>query len=302
MKITLANSGSFDDTYYSEPLTSYAVDFYKNFRIEEYLQFVAGSVIAPHRFQYRVWGSKDDIKPMTVAINPIRALGANFSAIPVTGTLQLAQTDNKGFSVILDDDEIDADPKWETMAVRKALRTLMEYDRQLLYFSVYDAVTPTSVTWNGGSGQDPDTDIITALDTVQYNSGVRPNRLVFTPSSWAARLKTLRAQSGFAASASAMQSPQELGDMLGLKVLILDAGAVAYGAQNTVTFVYQSDDSGADDVSSVKRFQSLCKDGQLFRAYKRMIGNKTWEVTTEHYNMFKVTFPESAGVLAVTTT
>ena len=302
MKIVLANTGSFDDTYFSEPLTSYAQDYYKNFEIEKFLEFAAGSVIVPHRFQYRRWGSASDLVK-SAPPDPRRAIGANFSAVPVSGTIQLGETDNKGYSVILDDDEINADPKWETVAVRKALRTLMEYERQVVGLNaIYDNATVTSVTWNGGASQDPDSDLITLLESIETASGLRPNRLIFTPTTWAARVKTLRAQSGFAAAASAMQSPEELGAMLGAKVLILDVGSTAIGTQGLVSAVYQQDGGLSDDVSSIKRFQSLCKDGQLFRAYKRMVGNKTWEITVEHYSKTIAVYTSSIGALAVTTT
>jgi len=302
MKIVLANSGSFDDAYFSEPLTSYAQDYYRNFEIEKFLEFSAGSVVVPHRFQYRQWGSASDLVK-GAAPDPRRAMGANFSAIPVSGTIQLGETDNKGYSVILDDDEINADPKWETVAVRKALRTLMEYERDFVGFNtIYSNATVTSVTWNGGSGQDPDSDLITLLESIETASGLRPNRLIFTPTTWAARLKTLRAQSGFAAAASAMQSPDELGAMLGAKVMILDVGATAIGTSAVVSAVYQQEGGMSDDVSSIKRFQSLCKDGQLFRAYKRMVGNKTWEITVEHYSKTIAVYTTSIGALGVTTT
>ena len=301
MKLILANAGSMADTYFSEPLTGFAQDFYQTLSIEKVLNFVAGSVIVPRRFQYRVWGASTDLAPMTSPPDPRRALGANFSALPVSGTIQLNETDNKGFSVILDDDEINADPKWETVAVKRAVRTMLEYDRSVLYTMLYSASTPVSMTWNGGSGQDPDADLITLLQTVESAVGVRPNRIIMTASAWAARIITLRAQTSLLAVSSAMLSPEQLGAQLGVKIMIPDD--VAWGPSSaSVTAFYQQDGALTEDISTVKRFQSLCADGALFRAYKRMVGNKTWEVTVEHYSRPVLTDSALLGWGAITTT
>jgi hypothetical protein len=303
MKLTLANAGSLSDTYFSEPLTTFAQDYYKELSVEKVLQFVSGNVIVPRRFQYRVWGDATELAPLSSPPDPRRALGANFSALSVSGTIQLNETDNKGFSVILDDDEINADPKWEVVAVKRAVRTMMEYERSVLHDQLYytSGVTPVSVTWNGGSGQDPDSDLIQLLQAVESAVGVRPNRIIMTASAWTARTVTLRAQTSLLAVSSAMLTPDQLGAQLGVKLMVPDAVDFAPGSALVFAF-YQQDGGFTEDISTIKRFQSLCADGALFRSYKRQVGNKTWEVTVEHYSRLVLTSPTLLGCLAVTTT
>ena len=284
--IKLENSDRFDAAFFSEPLTAYAQNFMTaGGRTQEILDFFAGKVYVPRRFEYRKYSSEADL-----AADVVRALGSDFKIIAGERTVQLSKTYNKGLAVRLDEDEISSDPQWEVNVTKQILCTLQRTDAytagQLLYDSVPSVAT--APTWNGSVGQDPDGDLMAMLDECESATNVRPNYILFPSGLWAARIKTLRAQTSLLAVQSANQSVDQLSDWLQCKVVV--CSKMDFPVDNVI-LAGVTGTGGLDDISTVRRFVTTADGGVDYRAFKRQVSSKVWEIVVEHYSNIVATAP-----------
>jgi len=294
--IKLENSDRFDAAFFSEPLTAYAQNFMTaGGRTQEILDFFAGKVYVPRRFEFRKYSSEAELATQTYPFlsrnaDVVRALGSDFKIIEGARTVQLSKTYNKGLAVRLDEDEISSDPQWEVNVTKQILCTLQRTDAytggQLLYASVPSVAT--APTWNGSAGQDPDGDLMAMLDECESATNVRPNYILFPSGLWAARIKTLRAQTSLLAVQSANQSVEQLSDWLQCKVVV--CSKMDFPIENVI-LAGVTGTGGLDDISTVRRFVTTADGGVDYRAFKRQISSKVWEIVVEHYSNIVATAP-----------
>ena len=304
-QITLANTSRFDEAYLSEPLTAYAVGWSDDGVLQADLDFVAPSVLVPRRFEYRKADNNDEFLEEK---EDIRAIGADFRRVEPSGEIVLNKTYNKGLTMRVDLDQVSGILNWRQLTVAKLLRRLLRAELKRAITLLYDSATVTSVTWSGASGEDPDMDLITALLGAANSSGVKPNRVFFGDSSWAARCLSLRAQSTAGGFASATMTPQMLAGLVGVDEIRVctqrrqsTASTKAGFAENQVLLFSADSHLSTEDPSNIKRFVTPCQDGSLYRVYEQAVTSKITDITVEHYSNIVITSSPGIAVLAVST-
>lgn len=290
--IQLGNSDRFDEAFFSEPLTAFAQDFVVAGKSQEVMDAIAGKIRVPRRFEYRVYGSADELsanQAYTPVESEVRALGADFKEIPKSRDIQLGKTLNKGFAIRLDEDEMMADPEWEMNCVKRIKIGLVRKDASRIRAMLVSGVSQMtynsgSFNWWGASGQDPDADLMAAVGEVVENGGIYPNWVLMDKKAWADRIVSLRKTS----SPGADMTPKELGDWLGVTLHVVDS--VDMKVSNLVLIGY-SGSQGLDDLGTIRRFVTPAKGGAEYRAYKRQVSSKVWEIVVEHYSDIVLTAP-----------
>lgn len=290
--IQLGNSDRFDEAFFSEPLTAFAQDFVVAGKSQEVMDAIAGKIRVPRRFEYRVYGSADELganQAYTPVESEVRALGADFKEIPKSRDIQLGKTLNKGFAIRLDEDEMNADPEWEMNCVKRIKIGLVRKDASRIRAMLVSGVSQMtynsgSFNWWGASGQDPDADLMAAVGEVAENGGIYPNWVLMDKKAWADRIVSLRKTS----SPGADMTPKELGAWLGVTLHVVDS--VDLKASNLVLIGY-SGTQGLDDLGTIRRFVTPAKGGAEYRAYKRQVSSKVWEIVVEHYSDIVLTAP-----------
>lgn len=292
--IKLDNTERFDAAFFSEPLTAYAQNYMLEGPTQAIMDKVAGKVYVPRRFEYRRYSSAAELASVPImATNDeaIRALGSDFKTMSKLRDIQMDKTYNKGFAIRLDEDEMSSDPQWEVNCVKKILRALTVADAYSISSKLYNDLTAYSVapTWNGGAGQDPDGDLMAMLAEAENASNLRPNYILMGANLWAARIKTLRAQTSLLAVQSANQSAKELSDWLQAEVIVTNR--VDFPGLTTTILMGYSGSSGLDDIATVRRFVTAADGGVDYRSFKRQVSTKIWEVVVEHYSNIVMTGP-----------
>jgi hypothetical protein len=292
--IKLDNTERFDAAFFSEPLTAYAQNYMIEGPTQSIMEKVAGKVYVPRRFEYRRYSSAAELANVDImATNEeaIRALGSDFKTLSKSRDIQMDKTYNKGFVIRLDEDEMSSDPQWEVNCVKKILRALTIADAFQISSLLYNDLSAYSVTptWNGGAGQDPDGDLMAMLAEAENACNLRPNYILMGANLWAARIKTLRAQTSLLAVQSANQSVKDLSDWLQAEVIVTNRADFP-GTQSAL-FMGYSGSSGLDDIATVRRFVTAAEGGVDYRSFKRQVSTKIWEVAVEHYSNIVTTGP-----------
>lgn len=290
--IQLGNSDRFDEAFFSEPLTAFAQDFVVAGKSQEVMDAIAGKIRVPRRFEYRVYGSADELgasQAYTPVESEVRALGADFKEIPKSRDIQLGKTLNKGFAIRLDEDEMMADPEWEMNCVKRIKIGLVRKDASRIRAMLVSGVTKMtynsgSFNWWGATGQEPDADLMAAVGEVAEAGGIYPNWVLMDKKAWADRIVSLRKTS----SPGADMTPKELGAWLGVTLHVVDS--VDMKVSNLVLIGY-SGSQGLDDLGTIRRFVTPAKGGAEYRAYKRQVSSKVWEIVVEHYSDIVLTAP-----------
>ena len=292
--IKLDNTERFDAAFFSEPLTAYAQNYMIEGPTQAIMDKIAGKVYVPRRFEYRRYSSAAElasVPAMAANVEAIRALGSDFKTMSKSRDIQMDKTYNKGFAIRLDEDEMSSDPQWEVNCVKKILRALTIADAYTISSLLYNDLSAYSVTptWNGGAGQDPDGDLMSMLAEAENACNLRPNYVLMGANVWAARIKTLRAQTSLLAVQSANQSVKQLSDWLQAEVIVTNRSEFP-GTQGPILMGY-SGSSGLDDIATVRRFVTAAEGGVDYRAFKRQVSTKIWEVVVEHYSNIIMTGP-----------
>lgn len=284
--ICLANSSRFIETNFNQPVTAYAVG-YPVEDVQADLDALCPRVPVPRRFTYRNHDNQYELASETV--DDIRSIGSDFKRVEYRGTEVEAKTLNKGLSMVIDLDEVADGEPWEQQAVAKLKRRLLinELRRAAVLFS---AATAADETWNGTSGDDPDSDILVDLAASITNGGARANRVFFSATAWQKRVLALRKQAHAGGFASAMMNEQELARILAVDLVHISkaayqstttAKAEVFGSE--VYVYHQTNALDVMDASNVKRFVTPVGGGD-FRVYTQQVSAKQYVVSVEHYS------------------
>lgn len=292
---SVANDSRFTETYFSEPLTTYAVGWRDPENIEETLNRIAPEVQVARRFAFKKATNAEEFLSETV--DDVRAIGADFKRVEYTGTEVQAKTQNKGLMVVVDLDNVQAGTPWEQQYVARLLRRLLRNELRRAIAGLSAAATNTNKTWN--SSADPDQDVSGDLITAANASGIRPNRVLYGDTSWNTRRTSYRAQNNAGGYASASLTPDELAQYLNVDRVIVSRERYQSGASaktevvaNKVLMYYADDMAGTEDPSNIKRFVTLHsaeQGGGRVRVYRHQLSSKLVAITVEHYSQIVVT-------------
>lgn len=291
--VCLANETRFVESYFNEPLTSYAVGWRDPSNIEATLDAICPRVIVPRRFTFREWTNKEEFYSET---DDIRSIGADFKRVEYTGKETEGKTHNKGLTVLVDLDEIADKSGWEQMIVGKLMRRLVRNDLRRAITLLSDNATNSAKTWDTTAGKDPDQDVLSDLITATTASGIRPNRVLFGETAWDKRGLAHRAQNTAGGFASSALTPEQLAGLLNVDRVIVSreryqssATAKSQVVNNLVIEFLQNNAVDIEDPSNIKRFVSPTEGGGPVRVYTQQISAKLYVITVEHHSNIVLT-------------
>jgi hypothetical protein len=293
-RIVLANESRFTESYFSRPLTTYAVGYRDPAALEEELEFFAPRVPVTRRFEYAEFSNAEEWFSETT--DDLRTFHADFKRVEYTSKKVNAKTENRGLTMRVDLDEVSETSGWEERSVSKLLRRLRRNSLRRAFALLSAAATNTAKTWDTTAGKDPDQDVVLDLVTAADSSGVRPTRIGYGETAWSKRILAHRAQNSAGGFASAGLGEGALAQFLGVDQVRVSkaryqsaAAAKTQVVGNLVLMFNAMSGQDSEDASNIKRFVSPTISGGDVRVYTQQVGAKLYDITVEHYEALKIT-------------
>jgi len=298
-QVLFANDSRFLETYFSEPLTTYAVGWRDPNNIEASLDFIAPPVVVGRRFEWKKAANAEEF--LSEIVDDQRAIGSDFKRVEFTASDVTDKTINKGLTYIADLDNVSG-PNWQNHKVAKLLRRLYRNEFRRGISALAAAATNSNVIWDTSAGVNPDQDLKTDLLTATNASGIRPNRILYGDTAWNKRGLSYEGQlsTSTAYANIAAMTPDQLAARLMVDKVMLSreryqtsASAKSEIVSNLVFAFYAEDGVDTEDPSNIKRFVSSFnaeQGGGLVRVYVQQISSKLVAITVEHYSKIVVTF------------
>ena len=151
-QILFANDSRFMETYFSEPLTNYAVGWRDPNNIEATLNFIAPPVAVGRRFEWKKAANAEEF--LSEVVDDQRAIGSDFKRVEFTAADVTDKTINKGLTYIADLDNISG-PNWQNDKVAKLLRRLYRNELRRGITAISAAATNTACHLGHDDGQKP---------------------------------------------------------------------------------------------------------------------------------------------------
>lgn len=291
-RVVAANASLFTESYFSEPLTGYAVGWRDSNDIEATLQFFAPEVRVPRKFEYR---EDTNAEEFYTEDNDLRAIKGDFGSVEYTSSKTVAKTENRGLKICVDLDEVADRENWREFYTGKLLRRLRRNSLRRAIALLSAAATNTAKTWDTTAGKDPDQDVIGDLITGATLSGVAMNRVGYGDTAWSKRMLAHRTQNTAGGFASAGMTADQVAGLLGVDRVLVSKERYSTGGTksevvaNLVLMFMAMEGMDAEDPSNIKRFISPTEGGGPVRVYERQISAKMYEIVVEHYELTKIT-------------
>jgi hypothetical protein len=293
--VMAANDANFDSVHLSEPLTEYLVDYPDEEGLDVLLDQAFPSVPVGRSFSYKVHDEKEAFQ---LALNDedIREIGGEFAQVRLTGTQADGRTDNKGLTMILDNDQGGEDPAVQQRAVanlrNRLLRTELFRGEALLEANDV-ATTPNWGVSNAAA--DPDGNLLSDIDAGGDARGIDSNTVLFGGSAWVTRFLSLGLGDNAARHQTRNLTPAQLAELIGAERVV--KSKFRYQSSGTakskivagkVYSYYAKAGAMPDDPSNIKRFVTSTQGGGLTRVYIETRLKRTF-VTVEHYSRIVLT-------------
>jgi len=292
--IALANEERFTTTYFSEPLTAYAIGWVDPENIQAILDAMAPPVETPRRFEYKSATNSEEWLSET---DEVRAIGSAFKRIEFKGSSVNEKTLNKGLTITLDRDEM-VDGTQER-AVARIMRRLNRNDLRRAVVALVAAASNSNKTWDTTDGKDPDQDVIADLITGGDARGIGSNTIVYGEIAWQKRALSHRAQSSAGGFASASLDEQALARLLGVARVMVSRERYQSGSATKTKIVgsyvlmyFAELLASLEDPSNIKQFWTPTDSGR-YRVYVEEHA-KTVDVSVEHYS--NIAIPSTLGI------
>ena len=301
-QVLFANDSRFLETYFSEPLTSYAVGWRDPNNIQGTLDFIAPPVQVGRRFEWKQAVNAEEF--LSETIDDQRAIGSDFKRVEYTAKDVTDKTLNKGLTYIADLDNVSG-VTWQNDKVAKLLRRLYRNELRRAMTALNTAGTNTNLTWDTTAGKNPDQDLKNDLITAASTTGIRPNRILYGDTAFNKRGLCYESQSGATAFAQvAAMDLKQLASRLMVDEVRLSreryqssSTAKSEIVSNLVFGFYAEDGVDTEDPTNMKRFVSSFnaeQGGGLVRVYVQQLSSKLVSITVEHYSKIVVTY--AAGI------
>jgi len=306
--IMAANDANFDAAHLSEPLTEYIVDYPDEDGLDVLLDAAFPGIPVGRSFSYRVHDDKEAFQA-ALSDEDIREIGGDFGKVRKTGTQADGRTDNKGLTMVLDNDQGGEDPAVQQRAVSnlraRLLRTELYRGEALLESND----TAGSSNWGGSASDvDPDGDVVNMIDLGGDARGINNNVVLFGGGAWVKRFRALGPKDARGASAERGFTPEMLADFYGVDRVLKSnfryqssSSAKSKVVADKVYSYYSKPGLMPDDPSNIKRFVTAPSGGAMFRVYIEPALKKTL-VTVEHYSRLVATSTLGIRKLTVTYT
>lgn len=303
--IMAANDANFDAAHLSEPLTEMVIDYPDQDGLDVLLDAAAPPVPVGRAFQYT---SHDTLEAFQLALNDEdkREIGGDFAEIRLTGTLVDGRTDNKGLTMILDNDQGGEDAAVQQAAVLNLRNRLYRSDLYRLQALLENNDTVhASPNWKA-AGSDPDGDLVAAVDASGDARGINPNIALYGGGAWTKRFLGLGVDANSGKFASRSLTPAQVAELCGLDTVLKSnfryqssASAKTKIIADKVFTYYAKRGAMPSDPSNIKRFVTNVPGGGVMRVYITPLLKRT-KVTVEHYSRLVCTSTLGIKQLVVT--
>ena len=305
-QVYLANEAAVGNNFLSEALTQYSVGWTSpDGALEKLLTDLTGApIIVGKRFAFKAMDNK---KAFASADNDedVRAIGADFKRIEISGSTVDSHTVSKGLTMRVDRDELNDDPEAEQKAVAYLRTVLLRAEIIRALTGLKGAASNTAKTWGTGANKaDADADIMTMLKACGDAAGLLPNTVLFGPAAWQKRFLTLRDSANSAVAQSAVLTLDQLAALYGVRSVkrIEERFQAKSGKQtllsNNLVLAYNVQNSGIkDDPSNIKRFVTKVNgaDYAVFREEKAA----GIDITVAHQSRIIITSGLGIGKLTI---
>jgi len=303
-----ANDANFDSAHLSEPLTEYIVGVQETADLGATLEAIAPSVPVGRSFSYRKHDEREAFQSDGVSNDDIREIGGEFALIRRTGEQLDGRTDNKGLTMVIDNDQGGEDPAVQQRAVvnltDRLLRSEIVRTEALLEANDTEAARNWGAT---NTTADPDYDVLEQVNLSGDARGLDANIVLFGGGAHVRRVAALRRTASAGGFATGALNPEQLADFYGVEEVVrtkirFQASKTAKSkvVDNKVYCYYAGRNLMADDPSNIKRFVMPTPDGAL-RVYVQPALKRTL-ISVEHYSRIILTSPLGIRKIAVTFT
>lgn len=306
--IMAANDANFDAQHLSEPLTEYLVDYPDDEGLEALLEGACPAVPTGRAFSYRVCDDKEAFQ-LALANEDIREIGGEFPLIRRTGSQVDGRTDNKGLTMVLDNDQGGEDAAVQNRAVANIRNRLLRSELYRLEVLLEANDTNTAANWGpSATVADPDGDLALDIDLGGDSRGIDSNTVLFGGGAWLKRFRAMGPRTGREALAERSFTPAQVATLVGADQCLVSkfryqssSTAKTKVVADKVYSYYTKKGAMMDDPSNVKRFYTAVPGGGMFRVYVQPLLKRTL-VTVEHYSRVALTSSLGIRKLSVTYT
>jgi hypothetical protein len=286
-QILLANEGRFESTYFSEPLTNYAIGWLEQNDIKATLDAICPEIPVGRRFEFKKSANAEQFLSES---DDIRAIGADFKRVEFTGSSVNDKTYNKGLTISVDaDEQLGSD--WQERYTQRLLLRLYRNELRRAISAISAAATNSAVTWDTTAGKDPDFDVLSKIEASGDTRGIDANLILYGSTSWRKRSLSHRAQNTAGGFASASLTPDQLAELLGVDKVVVSkeryqssAAAKTQVVANKVEIYFAMQGASKDDPSDIKRFVSAVDGGGFIRVFVQVVNAKRTDITVEQYS------------------
>jgi hypothetical protein len=296
-RISAFNADLATESYFSQPLTDYAVGYNDMADLDAELEFFAPGVEVSNRFEYSIHDNAEAF--LSDGDDDERPAKADFKEAEYTESKVNAATVNRGLQITLDMDKLNGRRDWEEHYTQKLLRRIKRNQLRRAVALLSAAAVNNAKTWDATAGKDPDQDVIIDLITAADLCGIKPNRVGFSDIAWAKRQLSHRAQNSAGGFSSAALTPEQLAGVLGVDGVLRSKARYSSSATarsqilGALVLMFTADNGmDTEDASNIKRFYSMGaaeEGGGLYQVYSARVSAKRHVIAVGHYELMKIT-------------
>lgn len=296
-RITEFNADLATESFFSVPLTDYAVGYNDTVDLDRELEFFAPEVLVNPRFEYAVHDHAESF--LSDGDDDERPAKADFKDVEYTETKVNDATVNRGLQIRLDMDKIRGRSDWEEHYTAKLLLRIKRNSLRRAITMLSAAATNTAKTWDITAGKDPDMDVLQELLLGAVKSGVKANRVGYGDTAYTRRLLAHRAQDTNGGAASAGMALAEIAGFYGVEEVYRSLARYTSSATdkaevlgNLVLMFHATSGLDTEDASNIKRFYSngdAEEGGGRYQVYSARISAKTHVIAVGHYERIAIT-------------
>lgn len=305
-KVVLANESVFQDTFFSQPLTDFAVGYTSQEEpLQELLDFIAPPVQTPRLFQYDVMNGQMAFEAVEKGEDE-RALMGEFKVVDYHDTKATGATKSKGLTTFLDNDELEEIPGKLEQKVAQLKMMLLRADIIRANALLNTLATNTAKTWSSGTPK-PDIDMKQAIKAARTALGMQPNRVLFGGGAWELRDSALAGQNTAGAFAGLMRLESDVARFYRVREIKINdlvyeipgTGKTPIITDNKVFVFTGFTMPSTADTSNVKRFWSPVMGGGEWAVFvDKVTSAELTKVTVYHRSA--ILSPNTVGVQSLT--
>lgn len=295
-RVSMFNADLATESFFSQPLTDYAVGWTDAADLDAELEFFAPGVEVAERFEYATHDNAEDF--LSDGDNDERPSKSDFPEVEYTETKVNDKTVNRGLQITLDMDKLRGMRDWEERYTQKLLRRIKRNQLRRAVALLSAAAVNTNKTWDTSAGKDPDQEMIMELILAADLCGIKPNRIGMSDTAWGKRALAHRAQNTAGGFASAGLTTEALANILGVEQVLRSNSRFTAGsarsqiAGNLVLMFNATSGVDTEDASNIKRFYSMGapeEGGGMYQVYSARISSKRHVIAVGHYERQAIT-------------